>query len=240
MSSTSPSTFFRLPPELRNMVYELVIDKENNLARHVDFNTTQPDTLLQTPSLVQVCQQIRQEAYPMFLAQHYYDLRCVCADEIKNCEAWLNALGTYASEVEDLDVMFHVERSRLPKIIEPQERTMTIELFELRFSGYGKLDNVEEDLLTLPGNADVPRIKYKEPRDVNATDFEVQLIVTNQDEADGAMSHLLGPLGVGDDTLKQVSAIFNFFTDATVNFDNGEKILIDLWQYRQYREDEGI
>jgi len=107
--------------------------------------------------------------------------------EIKKFEEWVNVFGPYIGPVDSLDVVLPVHRSRLPKTIMAEENSgWTFSI--IRFSTYYNEDDIKSPPLTYLDLERVPRIKYKEPRDVNATELKVELTVTNQEEADRAMS----------------------------------------------------
>lgn len=236
MSSASPSIFFSLPPELRNMVYDLVIDQQYELGRVCSFDTrrSERETLPKVPSLVQVCRQIREETYHIWLSGNCFYLQCWFGDEVRKFKAWLDILGPRASAIEDLDVVFYVRQSTLPETIKIHGKAMD-EFFVIRFCAYADKDTKAP--LSFLGVESVPRIRYNKTRHVKVKKFRVELTVNNQQEARRAIPQLLVPLNVDDFTLKRVFWIFNQFTKAAVSFENGEKVLIDLWQYYQYWEE---
>ncbi|KAK5117083.1 hypothetical protein LTR85_009014 [Meristemomyces frigidus] len=82
VTNTTSSPLLRLPPELRNIIYDLLLPFDsillNNGSRHSLPNEHGvPTTAFEPPKLLQVCRQIREEALPSVYRScqfHYSDL----------------------------------------------------------------------------------------------------------------------------------------------------------------------
>lgn len=78
---------YKFPPEIRNIIYSLVLVSDNEV-------TLVDSRLADRMALLQVCSQIRQEAMLLFLAQNKFHIKM----DVANMEAsagtkWLQALG---------------------------------------------------------------------------------------------------------------------------------------------------
>ena len=108
------SPFFRLPQELRNVIYEYVLLPELNIEPlesyvhasrlpGVPIAFTSPEkgvgTLVRRPicvtepALTSTCYQIRSEARPMFYSGSIFILPKPVGDHLESVEAWLDAIG---------------------------------------------------------------------------------------------------------------------------------------------------
>ncbi|KAK5727850.1 hypothetical protein LTR17_012393 [Elasticomyces elasticus] len=88
-TSQAPKGFFRLPAELRNRIYELVLGDTDNSPAYVPWQVA----LKHQPGLLEVCKQIRNEALPLYYKVVFPIVECT-ADAMDSFNGMLTEPAT--------------------------------------------------------------------------------------------------------------------------------------------------
>lgn len=237
--------YMHLSGELRNMIYRLALVQPRD---RVPLCVLDPciktkDRFARTPGLLQVCQQIRNEAYPIFLRENRFYLNCIHGggveyhDEGENPRfgAWLSVLGSRASMVSNVDCGFSIYADQLLETIKP----LDWEPFVLRLSSYQHKDDATNNRpLTNLKHEKIPRINYFKWCTIEEKNVEVERTVASQEEANEALSQLMEPLGADEYLVEDMCSILQKYILATKKFEPRDRILIDLWQVIQLEKQE--
>ena len=90
------SGFFRLSPEMRNMIYDLVIvEHEDPLWVTARQTRSTPDIgpSPTPPPLAQVCHQLRHEALPVYYGVNDFSITLLLEENVLIARSWLAAIG---------------------------------------------------------------------------------------------------------------------------------------------------
>ncbi|KAK5113476.1 hypothetical protein LTR62_003345 [Meristemomyces frigidus] len=91
---TQLTGFFSLPPELREEIYLLVLQKPHNtitmLANHTSYKS---EISAAQPSLTKVCKQLRHETLPVYYNANVFLADVSEADDVATAQRWLRAIG---------------------------------------------------------------------------------------------------------------------------------------------------
>lgn len=95
MSSVPSNLFFKLPPELRNEVYDQILSEYTSL----HFDQSSLEGLAELSTICQVSKQMRAETRQLF-----FQSICLCLDfdnerAIKKCQTWLDIISARARNV---------------------------------------------------------------------------------------------------------------------------------------------
>lgn len=88
---------FRLPAELRNRIYELVLMFRHPLGAHRDlmgdWEAEMTPCNVAQPALARTCRAIRSESLPIFYAQNTFVVTLELPEEERAVRLWLEAIG---------------------------------------------------------------------------------------------------------------------------------------------------
>lgn len=90
------SPLSRLPPELRNYIYELTLIERNDIKINKPRTCHNPSRVWKPPPLLQTCGQLRTEALPVYYSNNKFVVVENFWSEPVTLEAWLGTIGAEA------------------------------------------------------------------------------------------------------------------------------------------------
>lgn len=106
--ASQTSSFFRLSPELRNIIYSETIEPGQVLfvaAGHPYKLESKPATI---SAIAQVCQQMRNEALPMFYGNNIFCVSLIKNEDVARANLWATTIGK-ADLLKIRTIVFHGE-----------------------------------------------------------------------------------------------------------------------------------
>jgi len=107
MTQSHDKGFFKLPIELRKMIYKLALPQYPS-KRPLEVVGGPPHLLAVIPNIAQTCQIIRKETLRIWLGQNTFRIFCPGYVDVGPFKTWFKALGPYAAFFKNIDchVMF--------------------------------------------------------------------------------------------------------------------------------------